>query len=141
VYVPILPELDYPSVKHFSELVVQHLARVLPQLFVAKSGPRNRVGRIFIDYLRNGQSQSTCEAFSARARPGMGVSMPMSWSDLGRTEGSAHWHVRNAIEHLRKRKRDPWSGYWETPQSLQAAYELIRGAVLRMRAAKVRKRP
>jgi bifunctional non-homologous end joining protein LigD len=45
------------------------LAKTIPERFVAKSGGSNRVGRIFIDYLRNGARQTTAAAFSARSRP------------------------------------------------------------------------
>jgi hypothetical protein len=60
-----------------AQSVVQHMAKAIPQRFVAKSGPANRLGQIFIDYLRNGHAQTTAAAFSARARPGMGVSIPV----------------------------------------------------------------
>ena len=52
--VPLAPKLDYDAVKGFSQAIVQHLAKTIPQRFVAKSGGGNRVGRIFVDYLRNG---------------------------------------------------------------------------------------
>ena len=38
----------------------------IPQRFVAKSGPRNRIGRVFIDYLRNGWGATTVCAWAAR---------------------------------------------------------------------------
>ena len=79
VVVPMAARLDYDTVKAFSRAIVQHLARTIPQRFVAKSGPANRVGRIFVDYLRNGFNATTAAAFSARARPGLGVSMPIAW--------------------------------------------------------------
>jgi bifunctional non-homologous end joining protein LigD len=121
IFVPLKPELDYPTVRGFSEALVSHLARTIPQRFVAKSGPRNRVGRIFIDYLRNGRSQSTAEAFSARARPGLGVSMPVGWDDLPAIDSGAHWNITNAPDFLASRKKDPWAGYWKTKQSLRGA--------------------
>ena len=77
--VPIAPKYDYPEVKAFSQAVAQHMARVIPSRFVAVMGGRKRVGKIFIDYLRNGHGQTTASAFSARSRPGMGVSMPVGW--------------------------------------------------------------
>lgn len=121
VYVPLEPELEYAIAKPFTEAVVRHLATTLPQVFVAKSGPRNRKGRIFIDYLRNGWVQSTAEAFSARARPGLGVSMPVDWAQLDEVAHGAHWTIADAPSHLRRRKRDPWAAYWTTPQPLGAA--------------------
>ncbi|CAN7616805.1 hypothetical protein LJR139_004419 [Variovorax paradoxus] len=52
VVVPLAPKLDYDTVKAFAQAVVQHLARTIPSWFVAKSGPANRVGKLFVDYLR-----------------------------------------------------------------------------------------
>ena len=37
------------------EAIVLHLTKTLTELFVSKSGPHNRIGNIFIDYLRNGR--------------------------------------------------------------------------------------
>ena len=45
---------DWDTVKGFSQAVVQHLARTILQRFVAKSRPKNYVGKIFVDYLRDG---------------------------------------------------------------------------------------
>jgi bifunctional non-homologous end joining protein LigD len=130
VVVPIVPDLSYPEVKGFSERVVLHLARTIPQLFVAKSGGRNRVGRIFVDYLRNGQSQSTAEAFSARARPGLGVSMTITWEELAATRSGAEWTIASAPSFLARRK-DPWAGYWRAKQDLRAAVRLLAAAARR----------
>jgi bifunctional non-homologous end joining protein LigD len=121
VFVPLRPELDYPGVRAFAEALVRHLAASEPELFVARSGPRNRVGRIYIDYLRNGWVQSTAEAISARARPGLGVSMPVDWAQLADVAHGAHWTVADALAHLQRRRRDPWARYWTEPQSLAAA--------------------
>ncbi|WP_408170209.1 non-homologous end-joining DNA ligase LigD [Paraburkholderia strydomiana] len=49
-----------------------HGARRVPQRFSAVLGPKNRVGKIFIDYLRNRRGASTVAAFSLRARSVMG---------------------------------------------------------------------
>ncbi|WP_186511087.1 DNA ligase D [Caenimonas sedimenti] len=129
IVVPLKPELEYPTVKSFSEAVATHLGQAVPQLFVAKSGGRNRMGRIFVDYLRNGQSQSTAEAYSARARPGMGVSMPITWDQLAEVRSGGHWTVSTAIAYLRSRKSDPWGGYWRNPQHLAPAMQRLRALI------------
>src|SRR5690606_26814928 len=89
--------------------------------FVAKSGPSNRVGKLFVDYLRNGKGATTVAAFSARARPGLGVSMPVSWDELEQLRSGAHWTIRTAREHLSFQKADPWAGYWKKRQSRTVA--------------------
>ncbi len=125
VVVPIAPRLDYDNVKGFSQAVVQHLAQTIPSRFVAKSGGSNRVGRIFVDYLRNGHGATTAAAFSARARPGLGVSMPVAWEQLAALKGGAQWTIATAREHLSFQKADPWADYTGTRQTLTAAMKAI----------------
>ncbi len=125
VVVPLAPKWDYAKVKDASQAIVQHMARTLPQLFVAKSGPRNRVGRIFIDYLRNGRGATTAAAFTARARPGLGVSVPVAWRELARLESGDQWNIVNVFERLKKQRVDPWKGYTASKQTLEAAMKKL----------------
>jgi bifunctional non-homologous end joining protein LigD len=125
VVVPLSPTLDYEIVKGFSQALVQHMAKAIPQRFVAKLGGTNRVGKIFIDYLRNGHAQTTAAAFSARARPGMGVSMPVSWAQLSELKGAAQWTIATAREYLSFQQDDPWSSYWKKKQSLSRAMKTL----------------
>lgn len=117
VVVPLAPKYDWDTVKDFSQAIVAHMASVIPQRFVAKSGPKNRVGRIFIDYLRNGLGATTVCAWSARARPGLGVSVPVTWDELGGLESGAHWTVQNVADRLAT-GNTPWDGYAKAKQSL-----------------------
>jgi len=121
VVVPLAPKLDYEAVKDFSRAVVAHMAKTIPERFAAKSGGSNRVGRIFIDYLRNGHGQTTAAAFSARARRGLGVSMPVNWDELAALKGGAQWTIATAREHLSFEKSDPWADYWKSRQTLTVA--------------------
>jgi bifunctional non-homologous end joining protein LigD len=125
VVVPLAPRYDYDMVKGFSQAIVKHMARTIPTRFVAKSGPSNRIGKLFIDYLRNGHGATTAAAFSARARPGLGVSIPVSWDDLPKLKSGAQWTVRTAREHLSFQTSGPWAGYWKTRQPLAEAMKLL----------------
>jgi len=125
VVVPIAPKLDWDTVKGFSQAVVEQLARVVPDRFVAKSGPANRIGRIFVDYLRNAHGATTAAAYSARARPGLGVSMPVDWSQLQALKSGAQWTIATAREHLSFQQQDPWAGYWGCRQTLTRAMKTL----------------
>jgi bifunctional non-homologous end joining protein LigD len=127
VVVPLTPKWDYDEVKDFSEKLVQHMAATIPKLFVAKSGAQNRVGRIFIDYLRNGKGATTIAAFSARARPGLGVSVPVAWKELPGLAAADQWNIANVHERLKKLRADPWKDYWKTKQTLEKAARKLAG--------------
>jgi bifunctional non-homologous end joining protein LigD len=117
VVVPLMPKYDWDTVKDFSQAIVAHMAEVIPQRFVAKSGPKNRIGRIFIDYLRNGLGATTVCAWSARARPGMGVSVPLAWDELADLKSAAQWTVQTLGDRLDV-GNTPWDGYTKARQSL-----------------------
>lgn len=117
IVVPIKRRYDWAVAKDFAHAVVTHLARVLPTHFVDKSGPKNRVGKIFIDYLRNGRGATTVSAWSARARPGGGVSVPVAWNEVGKLKSADHWNIRNIHSRL-DQGNTPWAGYDQAANSL-----------------------
>lgn len=127
VVVPLTPRWGYDKVKDFSQQVVLHMARTIPKLFVSRSGARNRVGRIFVDYLRNGKGATTIAAFSARARRGLGVSVPVAWKELPTLAAADQWSIVNVHERLRKQRADPWKRYASTPQTLEDAARRLEG--------------
>jgi bifunctional non-homologous end joining protein LigD len=124
VVVPIKRLNSWDTVKDFSQAVVQHLAETIPQRFVAKSGPRNRVGKIFIDYLRNGFGATTVAAWSIRARSGLGVSVPLAWEELESLTSGARWSVSNIHERL-DRGNEPWREYEALKQSISPAMKIL----------------
>lgn len=122
VVVPVRRQYDWDTIKSFAQAVVVHLARTLPQIFVAKSGPKNRVGKIFVDYLRNGFGATTVSAWSARARPGLGVSVPVRWDELDKLSSGAHWTISNIHERLDVGNA-PWDDY--APQAVGQAMDAL----------------
>jgi bifunctional non-homologous end joining protein LigD len=121
VVVPLARQAGWDEVKAFSQAVAQHMAATLPRYFSARMGAQNRKQKIFVDYLRNNRGSSTVAAFSARARPGLGVSMPLEWDEVAATTGGAQWNIENLHERLADLERDPWADYAKTRQRITAA--------------------
>lgn len=109
--VPLARRDGWDTVKAFAKAVAQFMTAQLPERFTATSGPKNRVGKIFIDYLRNARGASTVAAYSVRARPGLPVSVPVSREELKGLRGAQQWTVANLQERLNSLKSDPWAGY------------------------------
>ncbi|AXF14283.1 DNA ligase D [Paraburkholderia caledonica] len=121
VVVPLSKHAGWDEVKEFSQAVAQHMASTLPKYFSAKMGAQNRKQKIFVDYLRNNRGSSTVAAFSARARPGLGVSVPLAWDEVASTTGGDQWNIGNLHERLANLKSDPWADYSKTRQRITAA--------------------
>ena len=109
--VPLARHAGWDTVKAFAKGVAQFMTQQLPERFTATMGPKNRIGKIFVDYLRNQRGASTVVAYSVRARPGLPVSVPIERSELGDLGNAQHWNVGNVLERLHSLKADPWQGY------------------------------
>ena len=120
VVVPLTRKLGWDEVKGFSHAIVSHMAKLLPDRFSAVSGPKNRVGRIFIDYLRNGLGATTICAYAARTREGLPVSVPVFREEVAELKGANLWNVHNVHERLAQVGHEPWAGLKRTRQSITA---------------------
>ena len=120
IVVPLTPKADWDAVKSFSHAVVKHIANLLPDRFSAVSGPENRVGRIFIDYLRNGLGATTICAYSARTREGLPVSVPIFREELKEIKGANVWNIQNIHQRLGALGVDPWADMPGTKQTITA---------------------
>ena len=119
IIVPLKPVHNWKEVKAFSQAIAQYMAKLMPQHFSAVSGPKNRVGRIFIDYLRNSKGASTVAAYSVRAREGLAVSVPIHRDELADLKGANIWTIRNLIPRLEEQgDDDPWAGIDEADQQI-----------------------
>jgi bifunctional non-homologous end joining protein LigD len=122
--VPIEPMYGWDLVKDLSKAIVVHMAAILPARFSAKSGAANRKKRIFIDYLRNGKGATTACAWSARARPGLGISVPVNWDELQGLKGGDHWTVASVDERLIT-GNSPWNDYTAAAANINEALEML----------------
>ena len=127
VVIPLESGATWDELHDFAQGVTDRLAATLPELFVSKSGSKNRVGRIFVDWLRNGRGSTTACAWSARARPGLGVSVPVAWDELPGLTGGAHWTIRNVGPRLDVGNL-PWKGYDKAAKSLATAAHALKSA-------------
>ncbi|MES2165198.1 MAG: DNA ligase D [Pseudomonadota bacterium] len=124
VVVPVRPGYGWDEVKAFSQAIVAHMVEHIPERFVLKSGPRNRVGKIFIDYLRNGRGATTVAAWSARSRPGLGISVPLAWEELDGLHGADQWTVANVHARLDVGNA-PWDAYQHSARGLAPAMKVM----------------
>lgn len=119
IVAPIRRTLDWPTARAFARAMASHLAQQMPDRFTDNMNKARRSGRIFIDYLRNGDNATAIAAFSLRARTGAPVSVPLAWDELDvRTDLRGDvYNLRNIGDRL-ARQADPWRDYGKSASTV-----------------------
>jgi bifunctional non-homologous end joining protein LigD len=99
--------LDWGVVKAFARALCTQMAADSPERYVVNMSRKARSGRIFLDYLRNGEKATAVAPLSPRARPGATVSMPLNWPQVRAGLDPKRYTVRSAMRLLAR------SGAWD----------------------------
>jgi bifunctional non-homologous end joining protein LigD len=118
--VPLRPSADWHTVKEFAKAVSEQHARDEPSLLTASMALSKRHGKIYLDYLRNARGSTAIASYSARARPGAPVAVPLRWDELGSALRADHYTVETLPRRLGALKADPWEGFFEAAVPLRA---------------------
>jgi len=116
VVVPLTEASTWDEVKSFAHKIALELERDEPDKYTSNMKKSERVGRVFVDYLRNGRGATAVAPYSIRARPGAKVAVPIAWDELDDIRG-------DTFDVLTLGKRldsvdDPWADYFHVEQGL-----------------------
>jgi bifunctional non-homologous end joining protein LigD len=118
VVVPLTPEAEWPAVKDFADRFSRALAQAEPDRFTATMSKAKRTGKIFIDWLRNQRGSTAVMPYTARARSGAPVAVPVSWTELSSIDTPANWHVGDQDELLERASSKSLAGWGVARQVL-----------------------
>ncbi len=126
IVAPIRCEHDWPTVKEFAHQFVLAMEAEAPSLYITRMTKSARVGRIYLDYLRNERGATAVAPYSPRSRSGVPVSVPMAWSELKAT-APPRCPVAQFEEWRKRLSHDPWAELPKTKQRLtQKAIDAFR---------------
>jgi bifunctional non-homologous end joining protein LigD len=117
IVAPIKPTLTWAELKSAAHSFVLSMERDNPDLYLTKMTKSSRVGRIFLDYLRNQRGATAVAPYSPRARAGAPVSLPLAWTALNRDVHPLLTVHDVAASHTKLRP-DPWKALLTTHQQL-----------------------
>jgi bifunctional non-homologous end joining protein LigD len=116
VVVPLVPDADWDEVKTFCQGFAELMAATEPDRFVANMSKARRKGRMFLDYLRNGQGSTAICPWSTRARAGGTVAVPVTWDELEILDRANSFDI--FVAAARAQGQDAWEGYFDADQTL-----------------------
>ncbi len=115
---PITPKLGWDEVKAFAKAIADALVDVRPDRYTANPLKRTRVGKIFVDYLRNQRGGSAIVNYSTRAKTEAPVACPLAWDELKELKAASPYTLKTLPARLKRLKGDPWEGFFKTRQSI-----------------------
>jgi bifunctional non-homologous end joining protein LigD len=111
--------LTWDEAKAFALALSERVARAAPERYVTNMAKKQRGGKIFLDYLRNGRMATAVAPWSPRARDRGPISVPLTWLQLKKDLDPAAFTIATAGPLLKR--ADPWKDLANTAVSLEAA--------------------
>ncbi len=118
IHVPIEPRYSWTQIKMFAKTLCEQMVQENPDLYTVTISKAQRHGKIFLDYLRNGNGATAVVPYSVRAKPDAPVALPISWQELEDIRGSAIFKLATSAKLVAQRI-DPWDGYFSLRQTIR----------------------
>ena len=101
IYVPVAPVYTYEQTRTVAELLALVAARERPDLFTTpRAVAKREQGKVYFDYLQNGESKTIAAPYVVRAYNGAPVATPLAWREVKPGLMPSHFHIRNAPERF-----------------------------------------
>ena len=97
VWVPLDGTQTFGAVSSAARALAGLAVVSAPEAMTLEFLKKNRGGRVFVDWLRNGPTATVVVPFSLRPRPGAPVAVPLTWDELQTTVPDRH--RIGAVEH------------------------------------------
>jgi bifunctional non-homologous end joining protein LigD len=97
------------------------MERDSPQRYTSTVTKRERKGKIYVDYLRNGRGATAIAPYSSRARAEAGVATPLAWEELPSLTAADGYTLGNIENRMAQLGSDPWAEISKIRQTLPKA--------------------
>ncbi|MFK4003440.1 DNA ligase D [Qipengyuania sp. NPDC077563] len=118
VIVPLNRGHSWPQHKDFSRRFAEALSLAEPDRFTATMSKAKRKGKIFIDWLRNQRGSTAVVPYSARARSGAPVAVPLAWNELEQMQTAHPFSIDEAQTLLDRAQSKSLKGWGFADQDL-----------------------
>ena len=119
IYVPLKPANEYEKVAEFARLLATEVAQRAPKIAtVERTIAKRKTTQVYVDWMQNARGKSLAAVYTARAKPGATVSMPLTWKQIEKGVKIRDFTITNVPELLKK-KGDPWAEFFNSRQTLK----------------------
>lgn len=102
VYIPLAAQYTFEQTQQFAQLIALLAQQKLPEIISLEHSPKDRKGKVFIDYLQNRHGQTTACVYSPRPRNGAPVSTPLLWKEVNDKLDPTKFTIKNIFKRIDK---------------------------------------
>jgi bifunctional non-homologous end joining protein LigD len=107
VLIPLGRRFTYEQSRTLAELLARVVAAELPEIATIIRNPRERGGRVYVDYVQNGRGRLLVAPFSVRPVPEASVSAPLKWTGVTKRLHARAYTIENLPKRMRRLGEDP----------------------------------
>jgi bifunctional non-homologous end joining protein LigD len=119
--IPVEPRRTWDEVTPWARDFAERCVADTPGLYTLQMLKKNRTGRIFLDYLRNGRGATAIAPYSTRAREGATVATPLRWDEVVPALDPRAFTLLSVPRRLARLRQDPWAGIGRMRQTIAPA--------------------
>jgi bifunctional non-homologous end joining protein LigD len=102
IVVPLAPGPTHDAATAFAQRIAEAVAKVLPDVATTERIKEKRKGRLYIDFLQNGEGKTIVAPYTIRALDGAPVSTPIAWSEVTEKLDPRAFTIRTVPDRIAK---------------------------------------
>jgi bifunctional non-homologous end joining protein LigD len=107
VLLPLGRQFNYEQCRTLAQLISKVVVGAHGDIATLTRSPSRREGKVYLDWVQNGQGRLLVAPFTARPLPGAPVSMPLEWREVTGKLDQKKFTIRNAVARMKKLGKDP----------------------------------
>ena len=119
IYVPLKPKYDFGRIAEIAGALANEVASRAPKIATTqRSLAKRQSQQVYVDAMQNARGKTIASVFSARARAGATVSMPLTWKQIEKGVKISDFTIKNVVG-LIKKNGDPWKDFFQSQHLLK----------------------
>src|SRR6266404_6451277 len=119
IYVPLKPKYDYGKIAAVAYALAGEIASRAPKIATTQRAlAKRQKQQVYVDAMQNARGKTIASVFSARAKAGATVSMPLTWKQIEKGVKIADFTVKN-VPKLVEKNGHAWKDFFESRHGLK----------------------
>ncbi|HEY0672918.1 MAG TPA: DNA ligase D [Longimicrobiales bacterium] len=107
IMIPMGRQVTHDQSRMFGELLARAIVKIVPEIATVERLPGKREGKVYVDYLQNGNGKLLVAPYSVRPLPGAPVSAPLEWKEVNGKLDIRSFTIRTMLKRLERKRKDP----------------------------------